>query len=163
MQQSPFSLMSRLQDVTYVTSLFLRLVGEQESIAIFCCLGIRSNLLFPALWLMTPLMTRTWRWYFLQDQRRIIPGFAIQEATVITLLEISDMNEELDQFLHNAKTIWLYCSYTFRDMHEGNNSFKNYRLCLIIITSWKTFWTWKRGGVSRRRLYFVVLLFKYNS
>lgn len=26
-----------------------------------------------------------------------------QEATVITLLELSDMNEELDQFHHNTK------------------------------------------------------------
>lgn len=113
--------MSRLQDVTYVTSPFLRLVGEQESVAIFCCLGIRSNLLFPALWLMTLLMTSTWRRYFLQDQREIIPGLQFQEATVITLLELSDMNEELDQFHHNTKKkpTRLYCSWS-----EGNNSFK---------------------------------------
>lgn len=109
--------MSRLQDVTYVTSPFLRLVGEQESVSIFCCLGIRSNLLFPALWLMTLLMTSTWRRYFLQDQREIIPGFAISRSNSYYIAWIiSSINSII---ILKKKPTRLYCSWS-----EGNNSFK---------------------------------------
>lgn len=114
--------MSRLQDVTYVTSPFLRLVGEQESVAIFCCLGIRSNLLFPALWLMTLLMTSTWRRYFLQDQREIIPSWLcnFKKQQLLHCLNYQIwMRSSINSIIILKKTTRLYCSWS-----EGNNSFK---------------------------------------
>lgn len=85
-----------------------------------------------------------------------------QEATVITLLELSDMNEELDQFHHNTKKK-TQPDYIVADL-KARTVLKKITDFVKLSLHHENLSELEKGvGVSRRKLYLVVLLLKYNS
>lgn len=128
MQQSPFSLMSRLQDVTYVTYPFLRLDGEQESVAIFCCLGNYTIESFISCSVINDASNdENMAAIFSTRSEKDHPwlcNFKKQQLLHCLNYQIW-MRSSINSIIILKKTTRLYCSWS-----EGNNSFKKkYRLC----------------------------------